>query len=653
MDDKKTKINTENLDTATRPQEDFFQYANGGWLTKNEIPADQAKWGSFYELDQNVQYQLKTLLEEFDANPPEKGSEAEKVLNFYKTGMNEEKINKDGAAPLWPILEKIKKIEKTDLSVHLAELHRYGFTPLFRVLIGQDEKEASAYIPFFWQEGLGMPDRDYYLKDDEKSAAIQTAYKNLIKKLLGLLGYTSNETQSHVEDIYAFETKLAAASVDKVDLRDPYKRYFKKNLEVLTNEIPLFSWKEYFETLGIPENQSIILSQPTFFAEVAKLCTETDIAAIRMYLVWQILRSSVAYLSDEFVNTSFEFYGKTLVGMKELKPRWKRVLSATNQGIGFAVGKMYVEKYFSKNAKKKMTELVANILEAMRERIKNLPWMTEATKENAFKKLATFLPKLGYPENWQKYSTLVVGNSYLENVMLVEEFEIKRSLAKLGSAIDRTEWLMTPQMVNAYYQPPMNEIVFPAAILQPPFFSEFSEDALNYGGIGSVIAHEITHGFDDEGSEYDETGNLRKWWTEEDRKKFDERTKVIVEQFDSIFPIPEMHINGKLTLGENIADLGGVLLAYDAYMKSLEGKETPPVIDGLSHIQRFFLRFAECECGKARPEMLRQQLIVDPHSPSKYRVNAILQNVDAFYDAFAVTEKDSMFVAPEKRARIW
>ncbi len=652
--EEKLKINKENFNPKVRPQDDFFEYANGGWLKNNKIPSDQSMWGSFYKLSEDVQVQLKGLLDELLESDPSDNEEKIKIINFYKSGMDEEKINKEGHKPLLPYFDRIKNINLENISAEIAAMQRIGYFPFFWTTIAQDEKDALSYIPYLIQGGLGMPDRDYYLKTDIRTLEIQDKYKKFISKTFYLLGHKDDEINNITNMIFNFEKNLAEVSMDRVTMRDPYKTYHKKSLNDLKSELPKFNWESYFNSFGIPIDQNIILCQPDFFSLVAKyFSSESELDNIKLYLKWSITRTSASILSDEFSDLSFEFYSKALTGVTEQKPRSRRVLSNINSFMGFSLGKVYVEKYFSENAKLKMQVLVKDITDVMEDHIRKVSWMTDETKENALKKLKTFIPKLGYPDVWRDYSSLPIGESYFENIINADIFEMKRQISKLGSPLDRTEWEMSPQTVNAYYQPSMNEIVFPAAILQPPFFSENSEVPLNYGGIGSVIAHEITHGFDDWGSKYDENGNLKEWWTKEDREKFDEKTKLLIEQFNSIYPFPGVHINGELTLGENIADLGGVILAYDAYMKSLEGKEIPEEIDRLTHIERFFLRFAECECTKAREEAAHQRLIVDPHSPSKYRVNAILSHFEPFYEAFGIKEGDGMYLPPEMRAKIW
>jgi putative endopeptidase len=649
-------IQKSNFDETTRSQDDFFQYANGGWIANNPMPDDQARWGSFYTLGLEQMTRTRDILDDLLKEETIADEEKAKVKAFYKSAMDIEAVNKLGATPILPYIEKIKALTRENAVETLASIHLDGFSPFFRTYIFPDEKIVTQYIPYIFQSGLGMPDRDYYLSEDEKMKAIQEKYRSYMKELLLMSNYAEDridQIDQVVTSIYGLEKRLATASMSRTDMREPEKLYHKRTFIELAASLPTFNWEVYFSVIGIPLNQDVIVNQPAFMELVASVLAHDDLQIIKDYMSWQVIRLSAPYLSDAFIDADFAFNKKVIAGVEKIKPRWYRSIIELDGSLGYAVGKLYVEKYFTETAKKKMTELVANITKTLDKRLRKLDWMSEATKENALKKLGTFVTKLGYPDKWKEYNGLVVGDVYFTNVIESSKFDFAFRVSRLGTLVDKSEWEMTPQTVNAYYMASMNEIVFPAGILQAPFFDERSDDALNYGGIGSVIAHEITHGFDDQGSKYDAEGNLAEWWTEDDRKQFMEKAQVLVDQFNAISPLPNMHINGQLTLGENIADLGGVILAYEAYIESLNGKPEPEVVDGLTHTQRFFLRFTEGECGIIRPEMLQNQLLTDPHSPSKYRVNAILPHCDAFYEAFDIKEGDAMYIAPEKRARIW
>ena len=650
-------IDPANLDGAAPPCVDFYQYANGNWLKATAIPADKGRFGSFEEVADRNRAVLKQILEETSAKTDwPKGSVRQKVGDFFAAGMDEAAIEKAGTKPLEPWLAKVDALKSNaGLPALLAEFHGRRLPSGFGLRIAQDQKESTRYMPMLYQGGLGLPDRDYYLKDDPKSKELRQNYAAHVTRTFEMLGETPEAAKAKADGVLAFETKLARASRTRVEMRDPVKNYNKRTLAEMAKEAPGFDWKAYLTAVGIPEGQELNVRQPGFFTAYAGMAADEPLDAWKSYLKWHLVQSSASLLPKRFDEASFDFFGRTLRGVPQQEERWKRVLAATDQALGEALGQLYVEKAFSPKSKERMVQLVENLRAALKERIEGLAWMGPETKKAAQKKLAAFGVKIGYPDKWRDYSALELTRaSYFENVLRARAFEEKRNLAKLGKPIDRTEWGMSPPTVNAYYNATLNEIVFPAGILQPPFFYADADDAVNYGGIGGVIGHEMTHGFDDSGSQYDADGNLKNWWTDEDRKAYEARTALMVKQFDGFRALPDQSVNGKLTLGENIADLGGLKVAYAALAKALgtDPAKAPPV-DGFSPAQRFFLNWATVWRNQIRDDTLRVNLNTDSHSPGRYRVLGPLSNLPEFQAAFGCGAGTAMNRPEAERPSIW
>ncbi len=649
------EINKKDMDTAISPATDFFEYVNGAWLKNTEIPAAYSGWGSFYILGDENLTKLKNILTSVEKNTKvKKGSSEQFVGDFYFTGMDSANIEKQGYKPIEKDLEAVNAIKGIkDFYKELVHVQLGYSNPLFGFGAGTDAKNSKMNIAQLHQSGLGMPDRDYYLKDDDNTKTVREDYIQLIKESFMLTGDDSAKATKSAELILALETQLAKASMPRVEQRDPHKTYHKMTLKELINLTPDFNWNEYLTLNGVSKPGDINVAQPDFFKEINNVIKSTPIETLKEYLKWNIIRSASPFLSDKFVETEFNFYGKVLNGTKEMQPRWKRVLGTINGQIGMEIGKLFVKEYFPPYAKKRALDLVHNLMASLKARIENLEWMSSETKKAALKKLAAFTVKIGYPDKWKSYKGLIINrNSYFENVLSASIFNTKKNLAKIGKPVDKTEWGMTPQTVNAYYNPPNNEIVFPAGILQPPFFNPKADDAINYGGIGCVIGHEMTHGFDDQGRQYDATGNLKDWWTKQDEENFNKRAEGIVDQFNSYVAVDTLHVNGKLTEGENIADLGGVNVSFDAFKKTNEYKTGNP-IDGFTPAQRFFISYATIWKIKNRPERLRLRVKVDPHSPEHYRVDGPLSNTPYFWQAFNVQPNDPMRRSGDKLVKIW
>ena len=647
-------IDLQNFDTTVKPTDDFYQYANGGWIARNPIPSDQSRWGSFNEVLDRNQKVLREILEDAaKKTDAPKGSILQKVGDFYATGMDTVRIEEEGAKPLQGEFDRITAMKNaTDLEIEIAHLHSVSVGIPFRLASSQDAKQSTEIVAHLFQSGLGLPDRDYYTKEDDASKKVREQYTAHVAKMFELLGDDAATASSNANAVMAFETRLAKASMTRVARRDPDSTYHKMTLAELNKLTPNFSWNRYFTNIGLSKPAYAIVGMPNFLAEVNTMVTEVPLNDWKTYLRWHLVNGVAQFLSTPFVNENFEFRGKILTGAKELQPRWKRCLETVDGEIGEALGQLYVDKAFGGQAKARAKDLVENLRSVLRDRIKNLDWMSEVTKQQAMKKLDAFAVKIGYPDKWRDYSKLTISrDSYVQNIMRAEMFEFKRNLDQIGKPVDRTEWGMTPPTVNAYYNPTMNEIVFPAGILQPPFFDANADDAVNYGGIGAVIGHEMTHGFDDQGRKFDAEGNLKDWWTPEDGKKYTERASIVEKQFNGYQALDTMHVNGKLTLGENIADLGGLTIAYAALQKSFEGKPRPEPIDGFKPEQRFFLAFAQIWRQNIRPEALRLRLNTDPHSPGRFRCLGPLSNMTEFMQAFDAKEGSPM-VRSEK-AKIW
>ena len=644
------------FDKTVKPQDDFFQYINGGWIKQNPIPATESRWGNFNILaEQNLETQRK-ILETAAAITNEEGSASQKIGTFYKVAMDTVKLEKEGFKPVANLFDQTNNATNgKDFAKLVGEFHQQGISGFFSVYVGLDVKDNEKYVVWFSQSGLSLPDKDYYSKQDEKSKKIREEFKSHIKNMYLLYGRSEGDAVMASRLILDFETKLAQRSMSRVDNRNMEKKYNKRALSQVFETYPNFDWNTYLETVGIPlaPHDSVVVAHLDFFDNLNRLFTESDPMTFKLYMNWKVMQASSGYLNNKIGQESFRFYGSVLQGTKEQKPRWKRAVASSNSMVGELLAQEYVKVAFSEEAKVKVNEMVDNLKEAYRMRIQNLDWMSAVTKQKALEKLDAFNRKLGYPDQWKDYSELrIVEESYWEIYQRCSKFGYKRMVEKLGTTVDRTEWNMLPQTVNAYYSPTMNEIVFPAAIMQPPFFNPNADDAVNYGAIGAVIGHEFSHGFDDQGSKYDAKGNLNTWWTEDDRSKFEARTQLLVNQFNEFQPLDSVFVNGQLTLGENIADLAGLTVAYDAYMISLKNKPKSK-IDGFTPEQRFFIGFAQVWRGHSRPEYVRNQVVTDPHSPQQYRVIGTLSNMPEFYQAFGVKKGNKMWREDSKRVKIW
>jgi len=645
-----------NMDTTAIPGNDFYQYANGGWMTSHPLKPEYSRYGAFEELDEKSQEQLKDLINEVAQKNNPSGSVAQKISDLYLSAMDSDRLNKEGASPVQPYLEKVKAFsDKSQMAPLLAELFRNGFYPFFESFVYADDRNSSINILHLNQGGFSMGDRDYYLLEDERSKDLRAKYIELIENLFSLNGYTSQEAKEASVAIMKIETQLAQVASSRVALRDPVANYHKISLEELNKLSPEINWATLFNIIGAKGLEDLNVKQLDPIAEVSKIIKTYPIQDIRYYLSWDIINSSAPYLSDSISNVRFAYYGRALSGTEAQKERWKRAISTIDGSLGEAVGQIYVEKYFPPVAKEKMLDLVHNLQTALGERIKNLSWMSDETKTKALDKLAAFHIKIGYPDKWRDYSSLAIDkkDSYWTNIVRSNNFDFDYHMSKFNQPVDKDEWLMTPQTVNAYYNPSTNEICFPAAILQSPFFQLNADDAVNYGAIGVVIGHEMTHGFDDQGRQFDKEGNLTDWWTADDAKHFEEHAKVLVDYFDQIVVLDTVHANGHLTLGENIADQGGLQVSWQAYQNTLKGKETPAPIDGLTNSQRFFLAYATVWAGNIRDAEILRRTKIDPHSLGKWRVNGALPQIDAWYDAFNVKPENTMYVPKEKRVAIW
>jgi predicted metalloendopeptidase len=649
---QKSGIELGNMDKAVRAQDDFYLHLNGHWMKTAEIPADRSAWGTGAQLVEEIQPRLRQLIEEAAATGG--SADAKKVGDLFASAMDEARADQLGLAPLNAERARIAAItDKSQLAEQFGHMSRLAVTSPFDVSIHQDNKDSTRYVADLAQSGLSMPDRDYYLKkDDPKLADTLAKYEAHVARMLTLAG--DQNAAATAKAIVALETKLAEIQWTKVELRDPIKAYNKVEISKLNELAPSFNWNAWLERANVAGKvKDVIVGQPTYIKGLDKVLQEVSLQDWKAYMDYQLLRAYAPVLSKAYVDEHFAFYGTVLTGATENRPRWKRAVTMTQSAMGEAVGKLYVEKYFPPEAKARMEELVKNLLLAYKQSINKLDWMSPATRKEAQAKLAKFTPKIGYPSKWRDYSSLEVKRDDLVgNVMRWHDFDHLRETNKLGKPIDREEWLMTPQEVNAYYNPEMNEIVFPAAILQPPYFDLSADDAVNYGSIGAVIGHEISHGFDDQGSQYDGDGNLRNWWTEQDHKKYKERTQILVKQYNEFEALPGYKVNGELTLGENIGDNSGMAIAYKAYKLSLKGKKAP-VIDGYTGDQRFYMGWTQVWRVKYRDAALIARIKADPHSPGQFRANGTLRNQPAFYDAFNVKQGDKMYLSPKERAIIW
>ena len=650
--EKASGIDAELFSDSVEPGDNFYLYANEKWLTETKIPSDKSNYGIFTVLDDNTRKQVRALIEQAAMSESKPGSAAQKVGDLYQSVLDMESRNAAGIDPIKPLLEKVAAIDsQTDLATVMGQLRQSGVGAPVVASIGIDARDSDAYTVYLSQSGLSLPDRDYYLKDDARYVELQ---KQLVEYAADLLKAAEHPNPNEAaETILAIETEIAKVHWTKTENRDPNATYNKRTPAELDEMLGTLKWFDYANAAGLESIDEIVVRQPTFVEGFSDLYDEFSIDQWKDYFTYHTIDAYASGLSQSLEKRHFVFHDTAISGVEEQQPLWKRGVNVTGSVLGELVGQLYVEKHFKPIAKQRMNELVDNLIKAFEGRIQTRDWMGEGTKKQALEKLSKFTTKIGYPDKWKDYDNLKISEGVLANHLLASaQFEYQRDLAKLGGPIDRTEWFMTPQTINAYYNPTMNEIVFPAAILQPPFFNLAADDAVNYGGIGAVIGHELSHGFDDKGSEYDGNGNLRKWWTEEDRAEFERRAGSLVDQYNAFEPVEDNFVNGKLTLGENIGDLGGLSVAYAAYRLSLDGKDAP-IIDGLTGDQRFFLGWSQIWRRLYREKELLLRLVNDPHSPSEYRVNGIVRNIDAWYKAFGIKPDDDLYLAPEDRVRIW
>lgn len=648
-------FDTRDMDTSVRPQDDFYHYANGGWLKRNPIPPHESRWGSFGILRYDTEKKLWTLIKKVQsAKNLKSGSPEQMVRDFYISSLDMKKRNALGLTPLTPWLKRIERVKDVSSLVEtFAHIEKIGGGGPWGLMVDQDMKNSEKYIVHIHQSGLGMPDRDYYLKSDAESLRVRAAYENHLETIGVLQGIAKSEAKKHREIVMRIETSIAKISMTKEDLRDVDKTYHKMRLSALSRLAPSIDWESYFQIVGTGMLRDIVVMQPNFLKTISLMLVEEPIADWKIYLTYHLIGAFARHLSAKFEKQNFAFYGTALSGVKVMKPLWRRALSTVNGALGEALGKLYVQAYFGPEAKKRIIGIVNDLFEAYEARIRHLEWMSPATKKKAIKKLWEMNRKFGYPDKWRTYRGLVIRpDDYFGNIIRTIAVEHARVMRRLKKPVDRTEWFMTPQTVNAYCSFGLNDIVFPAAILQPPFFSKDADDALNYGGIGTVIGHEITHGFDDQGAKFDGKGNRKTWWTKEDRARFDKKAKVLVKEFNAYEVADGLKVNGRLTLGENIADLGGASIAYDAYQLRLAktGRED---INGFTPEQRFFLGFGLSERENRRPEAEKIQVLTDPHSPGIYRINGPASNLPEFYEAFNVRKGDKLYRESKNRAKIW
>jgi endothelin-converting enzyme/putative endopeptidase len=643
------------MDRSVRPQDDLFGHVNGRWLAEEEIPSDRSSWGAFAVIAEQAEQQVREIIEHAatESAGAEKGSPTQQIGDLWKSFMDEDRIEELGATPIAGDLERLAAVrDHAELAAYIGGFERRGGGGFFGSYVDSDDRNSDRYLVNLVQGGIGLPDESYYRED--KFQAIRDAYLAYLATMFTLAGL--DEAEGRARSVLALETRIAEGHWERAETRDVIKGYNLRSYRQLQELAPAFDWQGYADALGADEQTlaEVVVRQPSFFEHLSTVVEETDIEQWKSWAAIKVVRAAAAYLSSPFVEANFDFYGRTLSGTPELRARWKRGVGFVEGCVGEAVGQLYVEQHFPPASKAKMDELVANLLEAYRRSITDLDWMTEETKQRAFRKLGTFRPKIGYPEKFRDYSTIDVRPDDLwHNAGAAAAFEHDRQLAKIGAPVDRDEWFMLPQTVNAYYNPGTNEICFPAAILKKPFFDPDADPAENYGGIGAVIGHEIGHGFDDQGSEYDELGNLNEWWTPDDKSAFKVRSDKLIEQYDGFSPrnLPDEKVNGSLTVGENIGDLGGLTIGHKAYLISVEGQQVPER-DGLTGSQRLFMNWAYVWRSKQRNELAQQMITVDPHSPAEFRAN-IVRNLDEFHDAFGTSPSDGLWLDPEERVRIW
>ncbi|MEO8216784.1 MAG: M13-type metalloendopeptidase [Acidobacteriota bacterium] len=642
-----------NLDRSTNACDDFYQFAVGGWMKNNPIPAAYSRWGNFSVLSEKNRTALNDILK--DTRNGKAGSNEQKIADFYTTCMDESAVNALGMKPLEPELQRIQSISnRADLVDELARLESFGVAVPFAIGSAQDFKDSTQVAGILYQAGLGLPDRDYYTKDDAKSVELRDKYLQHMTRMFQLMGDDAGQAAMAAKTVMSMETDLAKASMTRVEQRDPNAIYHKMSVAELSKVTPQINWQRYLKEINATGFTSVNVAQPEFMKQVGRMVAGQSLANWKTYLRWQLINNEAPYLSEPFVNENFDFNGKVLTGSTELLPRWRRCVAQTDGAMGEALGQAYVDKNFKGEAKARAKEMVQNLIDALHQDLTTLDWMTPATRQQAEAKLNAFARKIGYPDTWRDYSSLNIDrNSYVQNVLNANRFEFQRDLNKIGKPVDRNEWGMSPPTVNAYYNPSMNEIVFPAGILQPPFYDPNADDAYNYGGMGAVIGHEMSHGFDDQGSQFDAKGNLANWWTPEDKKRFDEKSTCVEKQFDSFEAEKGLHLTGKLVTGESIADLGGLKLAYLAYKKSLEGKADPGIINGFTPDQRFFLGWAQVWATNQRPEAMRMQVATDPHPLARFRVNGPLSNLPEFARAYSCKDGQAMVRPANERCEIW
>jgi endothelin-converting enzyme/putative endopeptidase len=646
-------IDKANMDINVRPQDNFYRYINGGWMSRNEIPGDKTAIGSFYDLRDQADDDVKVIIEELAAtNDLQMGSDEQKVADLFRSYMDSEQRNTLGITPVQSILTAINNLQnKNDLAEFFGRYSSAGINNPLALYISVDSKDSSSYAIHIWQNGLNLPDKDYYFNEAERFVDLRNGYLSHIENMYNLAGMSNGNNAA--KNIMALETSLAEFHWTRVESRDSEKRYNKFATNDLKNLTSKFNWQAFLVAEGVASQKDIIINQPDFIEGFGDVFAQTSLETWKQYLTFNTLSAFSSYLTSDLDNENFDFFSKQLSGRNEQRPQWKRGVGVVNKNLGEVIGKVYVTRHFTPQAKSRMSTLVENLRNAYGVSIDHLEWMSDDTKKAAHVKLAAFTPKIGYPDQWEDYSKLSIkADDIVGNIIRSRKVSSEKEISKLGGPIRKWEWGMTPQTVNAYYNPTVNEIVFPAAILQAPFFNMKADDAVNYGGIGAVIGHEMGHGFDDQGSKYDATGNLRNWWTEQDLKEFSTRTKALVEQYADYQVFDDLNVNGKLTLGENIGDLSGVTIAYKAYKASLNGKEAP-IIDGLTGDQRFFMGYAQIWRSKIVEKSMRNRVATDPHSPGEFRALGSLSNMNEFYQAFDVKEGDAMYIAPEKRVKIW
>jgi putative endopeptidase len=653
--DKKPEISgiiKSNMDTLVLPGDNFEEFVNGSWLKANAIPADKSSFGSFDLLYDQSQKDVREIIENAAKQNTTEGSEEQKIGDFYASYVNRKMRNEKGINPIIPYLKQIDSIQNyTDLAGYFGKANRLGIATPFSISVTEDFKNPNKNVLMTWQGGLGLPERDYYLSEDAKMKDIRNKYVQHVQKMLTLSNV--QDASAKASEVMSLETKLASIQMKKEETRDATKLYNVYKFSDLNKLMPNFDWNVMLNNAGFGDQKAVVVSQVEYTKKLNDLIQKTPISSWKIFLKWKVIDNASTYLSDDLDAQNFEFYGKVLSGKEKQEEDWKRGVSAVNGSLGELVGKVYVKKHFSPEAKEKMVAMVNNLLDAYAESIKKLDWMSENTKKQALDKVKKFTVKIGYPDKWKDYSNLKINKIDLfGNIERSTLVEYNRMLEKLDKPVDRAEWGMTPQTVNAYYNPTLNEIVFPAAILQPPFFNLKADDAVNYGGIGAVIGHEIGHGFDDQGSGFDGDGVMRNWWTKEDLTKFKNKTNTLVGQYSGFKPFDDLNLNGEFTLGENIGDLGGLSIAIKAYKKSLNGKEAP-VLDGYTGLQRVFIGWGQVWLENVREESLRSQIASDPHSPAKYRINGVVRNIPEFYEAFKIKPSDSLYLAPKDRVKIW